>query len=366
MRPLLVAASLLLLVSCDDKPAEVAKAADPPVYIEEPALLTIQETVTATAAIEAKRTANLRAEAPGRIVEVRVDAGAFVKAGDILVRLDVGRAALAVQAAQAQVQQANAAVTQAQRERELAVKLVAGGGAASRRADDAKDAERMAKAALAAAKAGSRGARRGFKDAVVRAPFDGTIVRRMAEVGEYVGPGTPIAMLADLSALKATTMLDPKAALDVAVGAKVNITTHAREDESFEGRVSRVSDIVDPRTRRLPVEVEVLDPQHRLRPGLVARFSVHTDAPRTALSVDESAIFERFGQRYVYTVTGESIAKRIVIEPGYSQDGRVEIRRGVSPSDRIIVGGIDRVVHDSGVKIIDRSTKLSPTSKRAE
>ena len=104
-------------------------------------------------------------------------------------------------------------------------------------------------------------------------------------------PGSPMLSLADTSLLKARVLLDPREAIDVTVGSRATISVYARPDEVFTGRVVRVGEVIDPRTRRLPVEIELDDHGGRLRPGLVAKFEVVTGEPKIG---DPSAARRRF------------------------------------------------------------------------
>jgi membrane fusion protein (multidrug efflux system) len=308
-------------------------------------------TSVATAEILANREALLRSETAGRVVAVSVETGDRVDEGDVLVRLDVGRPASAVQAAAAAVAQAQARLNQAERELSRTKTLVETGGLPEQRLDDARDAVRLASAARDAARAEARLARRGLTEAVVRAPFAGTVVERVVELGEYLGPGSPMLTLADTSVLKARVLLDPREALDVSVGARAVVTAYARPEEEFGGEVVRVGEVIDPRTRRLPVEIELDDHGERLRPGLVARFSVETAEPTTVLQVPLDGVFERFGSQHVYVVE-DGIAQRRPIVLGEVRAGYAEVVRGVEPGEVVVSKGVTRVVDGARVRVV--------------
>ena len=353
-------ASLLLALlagACEEPPAETPPVPPPPVHVVEVRAEQVTPTAEGVATLEAARDATLRAEAPGRVVEVAAEPGQRVEAGDVLVRLDVGRTTVALQAASAQGAQAEARVAQAEREAELARRLVASGGAPERRGDDAEDAVRLARAALDAAQAQTRLTRRGLTEAVVRAPFPGTVAERFVEVGEYVGPGAPVAQVVDTSHLEARVLLDPRRALDVPIGARARVHAFARPEEVFEAEVERVGEVVDPRSRRLPVELRVDDPERRLRPGLAARFVVETGAPEEHLVLADGAVFERFGQRHVYVVDGEGVAERRAVELGPATGERLTVLGGVEAGERVVVEGVDRVVHQRPVQIVEQAAE---------
>lgn len=361
-QPHRVRVSLLLLVfasACAEEATATEAPPLPPVHVEVAATTEITPTATGVATIEAAHAATLRSEAPGRVLELRVASGQRVEANEVIARLDVGRTAVALQAANAGVAQAEARLAQAQRQRELAARLVQSGGAAQRQLDDAVDGVRLAQAGLEAARAQTRVTRRGITEASLRAPFAGTIAETFVEEGELASPGAPVAHLVDTSGLEARVLLDPRQALDVPVGARVRVEASARPDEVFEGEVLRVGEVVDARTRRLPVEVAIQDPEHRLRPGLVARITVETGDPRTALLVRGNAIFERYEQSHVFVVGEGDVAERRVIEVGTAHENQLEVRAGLEPGERIVVDGLDRVVHDRPVRIVDPLAQTS-------
>jgi membrane fusion protein (multidrug efflux system) len=353
-------------IGCTGTAPAATEAPPPPVHattIEPEAVTPIS---TSTAEILANRQSNMRSETAGRVVDVLVEAGDRAKEGQVLLRLDVGRPASAAQAANAAVAQSEARLNQAQREQARTEKLVQTGGLPEQRLDDAEDAVRLASAARDAARAEARLARRGLTEAVVRAPFGGTIVERTVELGEYLAPGSPLLTLADTSLLKARVLLDPREAIDVTVGSKAVISVYARPGEEFGGKVVRVGEVIDPRTRRLPVEIELDDHGGRLRPGLVARFAVETGEPKMVIRVPLEGVFERFGSQHVYVIA-DGIARRRSIVLGTVGAGFAEVAEGIEPGETVVSKGVTRVVDGSKVQVVPvesgtaRSTE--PTSK---
>ncbi len=337
----------------------------PPVHAKtlEPEPMT--PTSTSTAEVLANRQSDIRSETSGRVVAVYVEAGDRVDVGEVLLRLDVGRPASAVQAAQAAVAQSDARLHQAERERDRTERLVQTGGLPEQRLDDARDAVRMASAARDAARAEARLARRGLTEAVVRAPFEGTVVERAIEIGEWVAPGSPLLTLADTSLLKARVLLDPREALDVTVGSKVEVSVFARPGETFRGRVVRVGEVINPRTRRLPVEIEIDDPTTRLRPGLVARFTVETGDPKLVLRVPLEGVFERFGRQHVYVIE-DGIAHRRTVSIGAVRGGFAEIEAGLNVGETVVTKGVARVVDASKVLVVPLEAATASSAEQAE
>jgi len=349
-------------IGCTGTAPAATETPPPPVYAATIEPESVTPISTSTAEILANRQSNMRSETAGRVVDVSVEAGDRVKEGQILLRLDVGRPASAAQAANAAVAQSEARLNQAQREQARTEKLVQTGGLPEQRLDDAEDAVRLASAARDAARAEARLARRGLTEAVVRAPFGGTIVERTVELGEYLAPGSPLLTLADTSLLKARVLLDPREAIDITVGSKALISVYARPGEVFGGRVVRVGEVIDPRTRRLPVEVELDDHGGRLRPGLVARFSVETGEPKAVIRVPLEGVFERFGSQHVYVIA-DGIAHRRSIVLGTVGAGFAEVTEGIEPGETVVTKGVTRVVDGAKVQVVPAEPAAAPPTE---
>jgi membrane fusion protein (multidrug efflux system) len=359
----LVAGAVAGGIGCTRTAPAATEAPPPPVHAAVIELEAVTPISTATAEILANRQSNMRSETAGRVVDVLVEAGDRAKEGQVLLRLDVGRPASAAQAANAAVAQSQARLAQAEREQARTEKLVQTGGLPEQRLDDAEDAVRLASAGRDAARAEARLARRGLTDAVVRAPFAGTVVERAVELGEYLTPGSSLLILADTSLLKARVLLDPREAIDVSIGAKAVISVYARPGEVFGGKVVRVGEVIDPRTRRLPVEIEIDDHGGRLRPGLVARFSVETGEPKMVIRVPLEGVFERFGSQHVYVIEN-GIARRRAIVLGTVSAGFAEVPEGIEPGETVVTKGVNRVVDGSKVRVVPVDS--APTSPKEQ
>lgn len=348
-----------MAVGCVDRAPASSDPSAPPVHAEQATLVSWTPRSTATAEILAARESLLRAEIPGRIVAVHVESGDRVDKGQVLLRLDVVRTSSAVAAAGAAVAESKARFEQAQRELSRTEKLVKAGGLADQELDDARNELRVASAVLDASRADARLARRGLTEAIIRAPFAGTIVERYVELGEYLAAGNELVRVADTSVLKARVLLDPRESLGLEVGANAVVEAFARPNERFEARVVRVGDVIDPETRRLPAEVELADTGGRLLPGLVARFSVETGPPQRSVTLPRRAIFARFGRQHVYVIE-DGIARRREVVVGPGRDGRTEIRDGLHEGEWVITDGVMRVVDGAPVRRVPLAHPQSP------
>jgi len=134
----------------------------------------------------------------------------------------------------------------------------------------------------------------------------------------------------------------------------------------FSGKVVRVGEVIDPRSRRLPVEIELDDDGGRLRPGLVARFSVETGEPKMVIQVPLEGVFERFGSQHVYIIE-DGLARRRAIELGPVRAGFAEVAEGIEPGETVVIKGVTRVVDGSKVHVVPVvSATASPAEQSGE
>jgi len=348
-----------LLCGCDTSPLAPTseRLPAPPVHVALAALETVQSVAMAIGETRARRDAMLRAEAAGRVVSLEVEIGDEVTEGQVLARLDSQRTEHTVDLASAEVAQARARLRQASRQRRIAERLADSGGIATQEAANAGDAARVAAAIVRAAEARVAVAAQGLEEAVLRAPFAGVVTMRLAEEGELVGPGTPIVRIADAGGLVADVWLSPRAALDLHPGAEVRFSVHARPGEGFLGRVAQVGRVVDERTRRVAVRLELDDPNGRLVPGLLGRFEIALGPEREATTVPRRSVFERHGENLVYVVQGGQAERRPVVL-GETHGPSIEVVDGLMAGETVVTDGIERVVRNRPVRVIEAMAQL--------
>jgi hypothetical protein len=100
------------------------------------------------------------------------------------------------------------------------------------------------------------------------------------------------------------------------------------------------------------VEIELDDHRGRLRPGLVARFSVETGEPKMVMRVPLDGVFERFGSQHIYVIE-DGIARRRAIELGPVRAGFAEVTKGIEPGETVVIKGVTRVVDGSKVQVVE-------------
>ena len=210
--------------------------------------LTVRGRTRADALVE------VAAETPGRVAERPVTRGSRVDPGEVLCRLDPG-------VREAQLAQAKAEVAKAQLEFDAATSLQGRGFESETRVA-------ATRAALDAAEAAVAAATQELERTVVRAPIEGVVQEPLAEVGATLAVGQTCATIVDGDPMVFTGQVSEREIPDVEVGREA--TVHLLTGEVVEGEVRYISPTADVATRTFNVEIEVPNPERRLRDGVTA------------------------------------------------------------------------------------------------
>ncbi len=216
------------------------------------------KSLTLTGQTDPSRRATLKAETAGRIVAVAADKGVAVKEGDVIARL-------AMNDRQSRLDEARALVKQRQIEYDAAQSLSSKGFQTQIRLAETRSL-------LEAAQAQLRRIELDIEHTAIRAPFDGVLQDRLAEVGDYVGVGDPVAVVVDLDPILAVAQLSEREAAAV----QRNSDGQARliTGEVVDGRVRYVSVVGSAGTRTFRVELELENGDNRIPAGLTAEVSL--------------------------------------------------------------------------------------------
>lgn len=148
-------------------------------------------------------------------------------------------------------------------------------------------------------------------NATVRAPFAGAVVERMADVGEFVGPQTPVVELVDASELRLELAVPEVESTRVAVNQQVEVTVDGT-DVTLHATVRFVSAALDATTRMLTIEAVADNADGRVRAGHFARARIALDGTRSVVEVPRTALRERAGVSRIYVVRDGVAEARIV------------------------------------------------------
>lgn len=172
-------------------------------------------------------------------------------------------------------------------------------------------------------------------DSVLTAPFEGIIRERLANAGDYVAVGAPIAVLVQIHPLRLRLAVPERDAAGIKIGQRVDLTVEG-DAAKHAGRVARISPSISEDNRTLMVEAEVPNANGRLRPGSFARAEIVVLAADRAVLVPASSIVSFAGIDKVIGVEGgKAVEKRV--KTGRKAGDRVEIVDGVKAGDSVVV-----------------------------
>lgn len=289
----------------------------------------------------------------GRIASVLVRTGDTVTKGQPIVAIEGPDADAAVSAhlsAQASVTQAQAARGKAQADFERVRDLFEHSAIAQKEALAAEAALTQADAALEQARAADAVAARRLallglsadglqRQVVVRSPLSGKVLDLAAVAGEFRNDlSAPIVTIADLSTVWVTSQVPESYIRFIQIGERVEINLVAYPGETFEGRVSRIADTLDPQTRSIKVQAEVDNRGGRFRPEMFGSIH-HTKSTAPTPVVPARAIVQSEGQAVVFVAAAPGRFERREVVLGRPAGDVVRVTRGLKAGDVIAVDG---------------------------
>jgi RND family efflux transporter MFP subunit len=345
--------------SCSKKSAEQAGRHAPkleyPVDVAKLETQHVQYSVTAPGSIDAFQQVQITARVAGAVDKVAFVEGQQVKAGDVLVSIESERYAIALAQSKTAVDKADANLKAAESAlaRRLSAQKESPGLVPGEEIEQKQTAVDSAKADLAAANESQHVAELNLRDSSARAPIAGVVQTRTVQQGQYLQPGAVLATLLQrepmLLRFQVTEQDAPR--LKPGMEATISLRESAR---SFTAKLTLISDAADPTTRMVPVtgQIDPTDHQYWLRPGAFCEVTVPVGDARPGIVVPALAVQPSEKGNIVYVVDDKSIAHAKVVELGmHTALGGIELTRGVSPGDTLVVRGIDLLSDGAPVKV---------------
>jgi membrane fusion protein, multidrug efflux system len=172
-------------------------------------------------------------------------------------------------------------------------------------------------------------------------PVNGFIGKRTLDPGAWVTPSSELLSVVDISVVRLVANIVEKDLRRISAGQRADVEVDAFPNEKFGGRIARVSPVLDPATRTAQIEVEIVNPQFRLKPGMYARVSFTVEHRANTLVVPSNALVDVQGQRGVFLPTGPAsdVAKFQPIGVGIMSEELIEVASGLTEGDRVVTTG---------------------------
>ena len=340
--------------------------------------------LVATGYVVARHSSDVGVKIGGRLARLRFEEGTRVRKGEVIAEIEHADIDAQLEAARRAVAEADAQLAQAvaardednrnlDRQRQLmkegittTASLTGAEAAAAVSAARVKSAE----AAIASAKARVRVTEEALENANVRAPFDGVVIKKRAEVGETVSPfgvagqatreGGAIATIADLGELEVQTEVSENSVAKLSPEMPAEVKLQAYQDRPYRGRLRQIFPSADRAKSIVEVRVSILGADPHVKPEMTASvtFEEQSDRERTAAGsgsgdqipsasasgatqlpivlVPKRALTETAGRPHVWVVYSGTATRRAVTL-GAERIDQVEVRSGVVPGDAVIV-----------------------------
>ncbi|MGZ5177106.1 MAG: efflux RND transporter periplasmic adaptor subunit [Burkholderiales bacterium] len=323
--------------------------------------------LNATGYVVAQRKAAVASKATGRLEWLGVREGSTVTAGEVIARLEnrdvsaqMQQAAANIKVAQANLEQGTAELNDAERQLKRSAELLEKNfvSAAAHDAVVARHARAVAaisgfRAAIAAARANYRAAEVAVEQTLIRAPFDGVILTKNANVGDVITPfssalGSQAAVvtMADMSTLEVEADVSEANIGKVSIGQPAEIQLDALPQSRFRGEVHRQVPTVDRSKATVTVKIRFIDTDARVLPEMSAKVALlsrtvskEENTPRTAIPA--SAVTERNGRKVVFIVR-DGKANETAVQLGATTGDLVQVS-GVQPGDRVVLKPSDQI-----------------------
>jgi RND family efflux transporter MFP subunit len=335
--------------------------------------------LNATGYVVAQRKASVASKATGRLEWLGVAEGSRVKKGEVIARLehqDVeaarAQAAANVTVARANVQQALAEEQEANRQLGRSKELLAQNfiapavyDTALARYDKARAAVNSARAAETAAGAGLQAAAVAVDQTVIRAPFDGVVLTKNANVGDTITPFSQaldtkgaVVTMADMSSLEVEADVSESNLQKVKVGQSCVVELDAVPDARFQGSVNRVVPTVDRAKATVMTKISFRDPDPRILPDMSARVAFLTrelapDEREPRLAVRTAAVVRSDADQVVYVVRDDKVA-RVVVQTGRPIGEMVELVRGPRAGEKVVVSPPPTLRDGAAVRLVKK------------
>lgn len=325
-----------------------------------------------TGELRAQHRSLIAAQQPGLVVELRLEEGDPVAAGQVLARLDDTLTKLAVAREEANILTRKAVITEresqlerAKRDRARVDDLTARASASANEADDARTNVNLteariaqARAELASAESELALAKERLKQMTVTAPFAGRVVRKSTEVGQWLQAGAPVVEIVSLEHVEARLDV-PEALVGRLAGSSeasgeimVRVRVRALGTE-VDAMVTQIVPDADPLSRLFPVRVRLTNDGERLKPGMSVIGLVPTGQREPMVTVHKDGLLRDDAGDYLYFEAG-GVAAVARVRALYAVGDRVVLEAGarLPPGAKVIVEGNERLFPGQPLNIV--------------
>ena len=336
VRTIIYVAAAVMAVSCgnnNSKTAEQPQAAEvrlPNVTIMAASYKDVPQSDVYTANVEAYAKNNIAPQSPSRIQKIYVEVGDFVRAGQIVAKMDE------VSLNQSKLSMANDSL-----EYSRIKKLYEQGGVSKSDFDAMELKYNVTRSQY----------QNLLENTILRSPVSGVITARNYDQGDMYG-GSPIYVVEQITPVKLYVGISEMDYTRVKKNDTVTLTADALPGKTFTGRIARIYPTIDAATHTFTAEVNVANSDRLLRPGMYARVTVNFGSNHSIVVPDDCVVKQQgSGVRSVFVLQNDNTVKEVVVTLGRHFGTEYELLSGVAEGDNVVVKGQASLKNGSKVNV---------------
>ncbi len=303
----------------------------------------VRELLELTGSVESLSSSVVAASISGVVVELRARDGQAVRRGAVLARLRPDTFELQLRSAEGQLAEAEARLKLAEGRRDRAQGLWDERVISRQELDDALTEVEAGAGRVAQLRADVARFRDELDRTVIRAPFDGAVVREHTAVGEWVSAGDPVVELVDVGDLEVTLEVPESFYGGLLVGADAEVSIAALPDLRIRGKVRSVVPRADPQARTFPVKVAIPNEEKRVGVGMLARVKLPIGTAAPGILVPKDALVTDGKRRFIFVIDDEDHVQPVDVTTGRGQGVWIAVEGDVAAGTRVVTQGNERL-----------------------
>lgn len=183
-----------------------------------------------------------------------------------------------------------------------------------------------------------------LKNSVIKSPIAGVVAQINLDAGEMAGPGSPVITIIDLSQVYLKVDVTADVITSLTVDQSVEVKVLVFSDQLRQGKISSISPMVDARSQAYPIKILLDNSDQRLKPGMFAEAKITLERSENTIAVPIETVLNLDSSPYLFVVKFSAddeagVAEKRMIEIGLGNDQEIEVTRGLSPDEKVVIMG---------------------------
>ena len=303
----------------------------------------VRRSIQLPGTVESRTVSLVATEIEGLVEEYLAREGDTVGKGQPLARLRTTNLELRRDSVQAQLQEAQARLKLAERNRGRASELFEAKVISRQQYDDAFYEFNAWQGRVDSLTAELARINDDIDRCTIRAPFAGVVTQERTEVGQWLGKGDPVVQILSLAELEVRVEVPESYFRSLNPGARAHVTFESLPGLEVNGRISAIVPSADPQARTFPLKVRIPNAQGRIGAGMLAQVSFPAGESYRATVVPKDAVIRQGPQEFVYLINGDNTVSMVPVQTGQGVGVWIEVQGALRAGQRVITRGNERL-----------------------